>query len=33
MKMLLIEVDQQLLIIGGKSMVLHKSYDAHRESN
>ena len=33
MKMLSIAVDEQLLILVGKSTILYKSYDANRESN
>jgi hypothetical protein len=32
-KMLSIVVDEQLLVLVGKSTVLYKSYDARRESN
>jgi len=32
-KMLSIAVDEQLLILVGKSTVLYKSYDSNRESN
>jgi len=32
-KMLSIAVDEQLLILAGKSTVLYKSYDSNRESN
>jgi hypothetical protein len=32
MKMLSIAVDEQLLILAGKSTVLYKSHDANRES-
>jgi hypothetical protein len=33
MKMLSISVDEQLLILVGKSTVVYKLYDAKRESN
>jgi hypothetical protein len=33
MKILSIAVDEQLLILAGKSTILYKSYDAHREYN
>jgi hypothetical protein len=33
MKMLSIAVDEQLLILDGKSTVLYKSYDANRKTN
>ena len=33
MKMLSIAVDEQVLILIGKSTLLYKSYDTNRESN